>query len=282
MTRPTVAVLHPGQMGAAVAAQIQRTDIPVLWCPRGRSDSTVERATAAGLEPRTDLAALLAAADIVVSICPPEFAEDLASSVAGHQYAGVYVDANAISPQRCQRIEKLLVSSGARFIDASIIGPPPSDDRPARMYLAGARPDTADVANLFVGTAIDAVEVDNRVGSASALKMAFASYQKSTRTLSAVAHALASRHDVTQHLLAEASRTSTSPLADPGYIPSVAARAWRWAPEMNEIADTLTADGIPADLATATATVLAAWADDKDAWDLPLNKALDRLTNPEP
>jgi hypothetical protein len=39
-------------------------------------------------------------------------------------------------------------------------------------------------------------------------------------------------------------------------MPSVAARAWRWAPELIEVADTLEAQHLPPDLALATASVL--------------------------
>ncbi len=110
--------------------------------------------------------------------------------------------------------------------------------------------------------------------------MAYASYQKATRTLAAVAHALATQYGVTNHLLAEATRSTRSPLAEPDYLPSVAARAWRWRPEMREIADTLTAAGLPSELAHATASVLARWASEKDRWDLSIDTVLAALQGP--
>jgi hypothetical protein len=50
-------------------------------------------------------------------------------------------------------------------------------------------------------------------------------------------------------------------LTNRDYLPSVAARAWRWAPELREVADTLSAQHLPPDLALATANVLQRWAD---------------------
>src|SRR5262249_32155249 len=91
------------------------------------------------------------------------------------------------------------------------------------------------------------------------------------------AHALASSHDVTEHLLVEAHRSATSPLAQPAYLPGVAARAWRWAPEMHEIADTLTEAGLPPHLAQATAEVLGRWKDDKVNREIPLTDVLRHL-----
>ena len=274
----TVGVLHPGQMGAAVAAQARGKGAPVLWCPTGRSARTAQRAADASLEPTTGLADLLQRADVVLSICPPAAAEDVAGEVAAHRFRGVYVDANAISPARSLRIMTALAQAGARPVDAAIIGPPPTASVTPRLYLAGDPADTSVVAELFAGTSVEPVVMAQPSGAASALKMAYSGYQKATRVLSALAHALASHHDVTEHLLIEAHRSAGSPLAQPAYLPGVAARAWRWAPEMHEIADTLTEAGLPPHLAQATAEVLGRWKDDKDNRDIPLTDVLRHLT----
>jgi 3-hydroxyisobutyrate dehydrogenase-like beta-hydroxyacid dehydrogenase len=273
----TVGVLHPGQMGAAVAAQVRSRGVPVLWCPTGRSAHTARRAADADLEPVTELADLLNRVDVVLSICPPAVAEDVASEIAAHGFRGVYVDANAISPARAGRILTTLAEAGARPVDGAIIGPPPTATVAARLYLAGDPTDTTVIAELFAGTSVEPVVMTQPVPGASALKMAYAGYQKATRVLAALAYALAGHHDVTEHLLNEAHRGMGSPLAEPAYLPSVAARAWRWAPEMREIAATLAAAGLPPDLAEAAAEVLQRWQHDKDDWDIPLADVLGRL-----
>lgn len=186
----TVGVLHPGRMGAAVAAAVGRGAADVLWCPAGRSPATVERATAAGLHAVTDLDQLLAMSDVVLSICPPASAEDIASQVA-LGFRGVYVDANAISPERVRRIAAYVEWAEARFVDGAIIGHAPDSGHSARLYLAGPPHDIAVVADLFAGAPVEVVTLSGGVGSASTLKMAFAGYQKATRSLAAVAHALA-------------------------------------------------------------------------------------------
>ncbi|MGH3789832.1 MAG: hypothetical protein ACRDRU_06170 [Pseudonocardiaceae bacterium] len=99
----TVGLLHPGRMGAAIATQIMCSGHAVLWCPDGRSTATVRRAEAAGLRP-APLGELLANSAVVLSVCPPAVAEEIASMVAGFGYRGSYVEANAISPARMQRI----------------------------------------------------------------------------------------------------------------------------------------------------------------------------------
>jgi 3-hydroxyisobutyrate dehydrogenase-like beta-hydroxyacid dehydrogenase/predicted enzyme related to lactoylglutathione lyase len=270
-----LAVLHPGQMGAAVAAQALTTGATVRWCPTGRSTATAERAATAGLEPITDLGDLLAETDMVISLCPPAAAEDLAHQVAAHDYRGIYVEANAISPQRCTRIAELFPTDS--FVDAAVIGPPPRTEVTARLHIAGPTHRLDQITDLFAGSSLHVNTLGVRVGDASALKMAFASYQKASRALAAVAHALARDHGVQDALLTEAHNFTRSPLAQPDYLPSVAARAWRWTPEMLEIAATLEAAGLPDDLACAAAEVLRRWDTDKDDSGLTVAETLERL-----
>jgi hypothetical protein len=112
------------------------------------------------------------------------------------------------------------------------------------------------------------------------LKMAYGGYQKASRALAAVAQALAQRYDVSGELLAEAELIGRSPLAEPEYAPSAAARAWRWAPEMREVAQTLADNDLPPDLAKAAAIVFDRWTDDKDDATLTMAEAFDHLTKP--
>src|SRR5215218_3317534 len=93
----TVAVLHPGRMGAAVGALLLHTGADVRWLPAGRGPGTRSRADAAGLAAADDLAGC----DVVLSICPPAAAVDTARSVAG--FGGLYVDATPSAPPRRHR-----------------------------------------------------------------------------------------------------------------------------------------------------------------------------------
>jgi len=274
--RPVLGILHPGQMGAAVAAQAVRTGAEVLWCPDGRSEPTATRAREARLRAVT-LQELLAESAVVLSICPPAAAEDVANLVAEHRFNGVYVEANAIAPGRYHDIQAALRQSGAEVIDGCLIGPPPRPGKAVQLYVAGPGEPVTRVQAFFTGTAVHTHRMETPPGSASALKMSYASYQKATRALAAVAHALADQHGVRDHLITEAERSARSPLADPGYLPNVAARAWRWAPEMHEIASTLDSAGLPPDLAKAASRVLQQWATDKDDTDLPLHAVFAHL-----
>lgn len=271
---PTVAVLHPGQMGAVVAAALKAGGARTRWLPHGRSGATRERAERAGLEPAADLRALLAA-DVVLSVCPPAVAESVADQIAESGFSGLFVDANAVSPARFGRIADRVAASGARVVDGSLFGPREPGDG-TRLYLAGDAPDRDAVASLFAGTDVTAIGMDEGAGSASALKMAHTTFQKASRALAALSHALAAEAGVSRHLRREAEGLGSA-LSQADRLPGVAVRAWRWAPEMREAADSLAAHGLPPAMATAAAEVLALWAEDRDPESLTVDIVLDRL-----
>ncbi|MCT2546239.1 NAD(P)-dependent oxidoreductase [Streptomyces atratus] len=279
MAKPTVGILHPGSMGAAVAACAATNAAAVLWCERGRSTASAARAARFGLAPVAELGELLDRSDIVISLCPPAAAEDLARDVAAQRFAGVYVEANAINPERAQRIAELL-EPAATVVDGGVVGSPPVRDKTPALYLSGPADATERIEALFVGTATRTAVLGTEIGKASALKLAYASFQKASRVLVALAVGMAREHGVDQELVEVASRRADSYLAEPEYVAKTAARAWRWGPELEEAADALTAVGLPPEMLRAAASTLARWNDAKDDSELTLTDALDRLAQP--
>ncbi|WP_181765326.1 NAD(P)-dependent oxidoreductase [Streptomyces albidus (ex Kaewkla and Franco 2022)] len=271
-----VGVLHPGSMGAAVAAQARRNGADVLWCPPGRSSVTSERANRYGLTSVRDLRELVHAADVILSICPPAYAENVAAEVAAHAFTGIYVDANAISPHTMARVDAVAARGGATVVDGSIIGSPPSDSKFPRLYLSGLEKPLTSVASLFTGSAVHPHALTGGIGRASALKLSYSSYQKTSRVLAAVSYALARDYGVDEELLDIAQSRTTSHLAETEYIPKVAARSWRWGPEMEEVAATLREAGLPAELAEASAAVMNRWDDLRDS-SLRIPEVLEHL-----
>ncbi|MCZ7456104.1 NAD(P)-dependent oxidoreductase [Streptomyces sp. WMMC940] len=274
-TGTTVGVLHPGSMGAAVAAQLRRAGTQVLWDPTGRSSATIRRAREAGLTAADGMAELVARCDVVISLCPPAAAEDIAREVAGHHPEGiVYVEANAVSPQCVRRIAHALPGTGV--VDAAVVGSPPVGGKQPRLYTSGPSQAIDRLNELFAGTDVRVHPLGEEIGKASALKLAYTSYQKASRVLAAVAYGAAEAHGVADELLDIAGQRSDSYLTEPGYIPKTAARAWRWAPEMEEAAQLIADASLPDDLLRATAAILSRWEEARDA-DLSIEEALDRL-----
>ena len=254
-------LLHPGAMGATVGAACSGI---VLWASEDRSEATSERAAEAGLTDAGDIASMASAADIVISVCPPHGAEALADAVADAGFAGCYVDANAVSPATARRI-------GARFsdfVDGSLIGPPAREPGTTRLYLAGAGADR--VAARFEGSALEPrVLSGGGVGAASALKMAYASWTKGTSALLMSVAALACAEGVADELSAEWALSQSGLSQRLTYTAvAVAPKAWRWTGEMDEIADTFAAAGLPDGFHRAASEVyqrLGVWADARGA-----------------
>ncbi|WP_134656352.1 NAD(P)-dependent oxidoreductase [Streptomyces sp. H23] len=279
MDQPTVGILHPGSMGAAVAACAATNAAAVLWCENGRSTASLERAVRFGLTPVATLAELLDRSDIVISLCPPAAAEHLAHAVAGHRFAGVYVEANAINPGRAQRISGLL-EPDATVVDGGVVGSPPVRGKTPTLYLSGPVSAIVRIEALFAGTAVRTAVLGTEVGKASALKLSYAAFQKTSRVLVALAVGMAREHGVDQELIEVGSRRTDSYLSEPQYVAKTAARAWRWGPELEEAADALAAAGLPPEMLRAAASTLARWHDAKDDSELTLTDALDRLAQP--
>ncbi|MGI8449559.1 MAG: DUF1932 domain-containing protein, partial [Streptosporangiaceae bacterium] len=231
------------------------------------------RAAQAGLADAGTVSALAGQAAIILSVCPPHAALDTARAVAAAGYTGVYVDANAISPGTARQVRTIVEAADGRYVDGGIIGSPPVPALPGegdgggpggtRLYLAAgpaggeAGGPAAEVAALFEGTSLnpEILRNENPTG-ASALKMAYAAWTKGSAALVLTARALARAEGVEDSLLAEWA------LSQPGLegrsqgaARSTAAKGWRWAGEMEEIAASMTADGLPGGFHQAAAEV---------------------------
>jgi len=248
----TIGVLHPGEMGAALGARLREAGHDVLWASEGRSAASAERAAAARLRDAGTLEALTASAGLVVSVCPPHAALDVARAVAG--YTGLFVDANAVSPATARAIRAVVEDGGGRFVDGGIVGPPPEQPGTTRLFLSGAEADT--LAGAFAGTALEAVVLGPEPGRASALKMAYAAWTKGTAAMLLAIRATARAEGVEDALLEEWARSQPDATGRSEAAEASAARkGWRWIAEMEEIAATFAAAGQPNGFHCAAADV---------------------------
>jgi 3-hydroxyisobutyrate dehydrogenase-like beta-hydroxyacid dehydrogenase len=253
-----VALLHPGAMGARVGAELVAAGREVRWLSVGRSAATAERAEREGLRRTTRPSELVDGADLVLSVCPPQAAVDIARLVAGTGFAGTYVDANPVSPGVLGEVETAVSAGGATFVDAGIVGPPPVAGRRTNLYLSGPPPAVRTVMDAFAGTAVTPLHLGDRVGAATAAKQAYALFNKGRLALAHVAGEIAAAYGVTGTLSAEAGRPGADPLADPAALGGdLREVAWRWAPELEETAATLRAAGMDPAPAQAVASVFA-------------------------
>jgi len=262
-------------MGVTVARSIKNSGNEVLWVSEGRSGSTRDRAARAGLTDAGSLAELCGQCAVVVSICPPEFATRQADEVLATGWHGLYLDANAISPEHVRNIAQRMEAHGADLVDGGIIGMPPVERGRTWLYLSGPRADEA--AALFSEGPMETEVLGAEIGRASALKMCFSAYSKGSTALLCALLAAAKRHGVLDDL--KRSWTHNGPkLADvEREVSRAAPKAWRFVPEMREIAATLEAAGMPSGFHEAAAEVYTALASFKDCPEPDLDAVLKRL-----
>ncbi len=256
-------------MGVSLAASAITSGHNAYWVGVGRSNETRDRASEHGLIECASLNDCVERCDVIVSICPPAAADDVADQVIGSGYKDLYIDANAISPVRASSIANRINRSGASYIDGSVIGGPAWTKDETILYLSG--PCASDVASLFEGGMLATRVIGEEIDRASALKMCYAAFTKgSTAMLCAIigaAHALGVDDELrAQWDLDEPGSASQNYTR----LQRVTKKAWRYEGEMQEIANTLRSVGMPEGFHDAAREVYARLGPLKSSTELPM------------
>ena len=235
--KPVVAIIAPGNMGAAVGARLTTNGVKVLTSLANRGAASAARAAGAGLEPASD--AEITRADFLLSIVPPKeavgLAERLAPALAAANKKPIFVDCNAISPATAVRIAGIIEPTRAPFVDGGIVGGPPRAGSPGpRFYVSG--PEASRVA-ILSDYGLIVRQVKGPVGAASALKLSYAGINKGLIAIGSAMVLAARRAGVEEALLRELAESQRAVLAQLSRgVPDMFSKAERWAPELDEIA----------------------------------------------
>lgn len=240
MSVPAVGLLSPGEMGHVVGRALRTHGVRVLSCLQGRSQRTRTLAQQADIEEVESYEELVRQTDLLLSILVPAEAENAARSVAqGLREAGesiIYVDCNAVAPATVRRIAEIITGTGAKFVDASIIGPPPTQQGTTRFYASGA-----DVEG-FVALAnfgLDIRPIGPEIGQASGIKMCYAALTKGLIALSTELLVAARTMGLYEALIEEFQLSQPERYhAIEMMLPSMPPKARRWIGEMEQIATT--------------------------------------------
>ena len=236
-----VGVVSPGDMGQAIAGRIKESGLSVHTALDGRSERTRTLAREAGINDCGSMEKLVAACELVLSVINPGEALNVARQVAaamrktGRRIA--FADLNAVSPQTARDTDRLIRDAGGMFIDGGIIGPPPrgEKDRP-RIYVSG--PDAYLMERINHPNLLVRV-LSERIGDASGVKMCYAAMTKGTTAL-AVELLVAARKLGVEQALEKELRESRNDVFEwqMKNIVAMPPKAYRWVPEMQEIAKT--------------------------------------------
>lgn len=240
MPLKTIGLLSPGDMGHTVGQVLVTHGLRVLTCLKGRSERTRLLAEKAGITDVPGYETLVRESEIILSILVPaqakQAAGDVAIALAKTRNELVYADCNAISPKTVCEVGQIIDEAGGRFVDASIIGPPPTKEGSTRFYASGSAAYVFEGLNQY---GLDVRAVGEQVGRASALKMCYAALTKGLTALSAELLTAAQVMGVSETLRSEfqLSQPALYKRMESG-MPWMPERSRRWVGEMEEIAAT--------------------------------------------
>jgi 3-hydroxyisobutyrate dehydrogenase-like beta-hydroxyacid dehydrogenase len=266
-------------MGASVGAAARSNQHTVLWASQGRSQDTWERARRADLEDIGTVPELVRTSGIVLSVCPPHAAADVAHTVAELGFSGIYVECNAVSPNRTRAIQRIVEDAGADYVDGGIIGGPAwTRDAKTHLYLSGPRAE--EVAACFAGSPLVTPVLSERIGAASAIKMGYAAFTKGTTALLTAILGMVEKEGVRADLARQWGDTFTQQTIR--RVCANTAKAWRFEGEMYEIAATFSDAGLPGEFHQAAAQIYKRLASFKDREEAPqIEEVLDVLLQRE-
>ena len=235
----TIGVIAMGEMGSAVARRLHERGATVITQLTGRTAASAARAERAGAIPVSTDDEFVAQSDFILSIVPPGDAVALAGRLApALKRAGrktIYVDCNAVSPQTAERIGEALEGTGCAYVDAGIIGPPPSATARTIFYASGEGANGFERLSAY-GLTIRLME--GPVGAASAMKLSYAGITKGCTAIGSAMMLGATRGGTADALLQELSESQPMLLNwMRGFVSRMPPKAYRWVAEMEEIAE---------------------------------------------
>ena len=236
-----VGVVSPGDMGQAIAGRLKESGLNVYAALESRSERTRALAREAGLTDCGTMEKLVATCELVLSVINPGESINVARQVAAAMKKtgrGIaFADLNAVSPQTARDGDRMIRDAGGLYIDGGIIGPPPrgEKDKP-RVYVSG--PDAYLMEQIVHPNLLIRV-MSERVGDASGVKMCYAAMTKGTTAL-AVELLVAARKLGVEQALEKELRESRNDVFEwqMKNIAVMPPKAYRWVPEMEEIAKT--------------------------------------------
>jgi 3-hydroxyisobutyrate dehydrogenase-like beta-hydroxyacid dehydrogenase len=240
----TIGIIAMGEMGSATARRLHEHGATVMTSLAGRSAASAARADKVGAIPVSTDDEFVDQADFILSIVPPgdavALAERLAPALRRAKRKPVYVDCNAVSPQTAERIGAALDGTGCAYVDAGIIGPPPSATARTIFYASG---EGAKTFERLSANGLSIRRMEGPIGAASAMKLSYAGITKGCTAICSAMMLGATRGGTADVLLQELSESQPMLLNwMRGFVTRMPPKAYRWVAEMEEIATFLQGD----------------------------------------
>ena len=259
--RRTAAILYPGEMGCAVARVLGGDGWELVTHLDGPSLAVCDDAADARVRDLDSLPEALEAVDLVISLVPPSAA--LATAFAVSRAADgaarpLYLDANSVAPATAKEVAVAVGRAGMDCVDGAFVGSAAHLGTRTRLYLSG--PAAEDLA-AALPEALGARCLSSEIGDASALKLAFAGFNKALVALflsvMAAGEAAGQRRELAE-CLSDFYPGTMETLQR--LVPSYPRHAARRADEMAELAAWQRSEGLETAMASAAEIVFRRFA----------------------
>ena len=254
MQNKNIGFLYPGDMGVFLAYSVQNSGYKALWCSEQRSQATCQRAKQQAMIEVTSLAKLCEQSSVIISICPPHAASNVAHQVLQQPFSGIFVEANAISPELSKSLSTAFAKKGVSYVDAAVFGGTTLSSKNTQIFLSGPKAD--HIASCFSSGPVIPKVINDEIGKASAIKMCHSMYSKGIwamlHTIISAAEYHGIRDDLEQLWAKDNVNFSENTYKN---MQRTSKKAWRFSGEMDEISSTFHSAGLPDGFSQAASEV---------------------------
>jgi len=235
-----IGITSIGDMGGQVAVRLKACGFEVYTALEGRSPRTAALSAKAGVADCGSVEKLVATCDMVLSVLDPAAAVTKAREVAAAIKATgrkiIFVNGNAVAPRTAHEIDGIIRAAGGYCIDGSILRVTSKGKQELRLYVSGPE---AAVLTQIVDAQLKIRVVGEKIGNASALKMCYGAFTKGALALGMELLLASHKLGISDELAAEFEDTQAEVYNwILGRAVGMAPKAYRYVPEMREVATT--------------------------------------------
>jgi 3-hydroxyisobutyrate dehydrogenase-like beta-hydroxyacid dehydrogenase len=236
-----IGITSIGDMGGQVAVRLKTCGYEIFTSLEGRSKRTIALSAKAGVTDCGSVEKLVATVDVIISVLDPAHAVTKAREVAAAIKATgkkiIFVNGNAVAPRTALEIDGIIRAAGGACIDGSILRVTTKQGKSElRLYVSGPE---ASVLTQINDEILKIRVVGEKIGNASALKMCYGAFTKGALALGVELLLASHKLGVADELAAEFEDTQPEVYKwILGRTVGMAPKAYRYVPEMLEVATT--------------------------------------------
>ena len=236
-----IGITSIGDMGGQIAVRLKKAGYEIFTSLEGRSKRTQALTAKAGVTDCGSIEKLVSTVDVIISVLDPAHAVTKAREVAAAIKATgkkiMFVNGNAVAPRTAHEIDGIIRAAGGFCVDGSILRVTTREGKSElRLYVSG--PEAAELTRIN-DEILKIRVVGEKVGNASALKMCYGAFTKGALALGVELLLASHKLGVADEVAAEFEDTQPEVYKwILGRTIGMAPKAYRYVPEMREVATT--------------------------------------------